>query len=62
MKKEMEMAWILCQAEDGQEISLRGSIHALRPMGEITFLILRRGQSFVQCVWEEGCKVLTEEE
>ncbi len=52
MRSEMEK--IMCQAQEGQRITLRGSVHALRPMGEITFLILRRGQSFIQCVWEDG--------
>ncbi len=54
------LAGTLCQAEEGDRVCLRGSVHALRPFGEITFLILRRGQSFIQCVWEEGKEPLPE--
>ncbi|MDR2505775.1 MAG: aspartate--tRNA(Asn) ligase [Oscillospiraceae bacterium] len=43
---------------DGGEVTLRGMVHALRSLGGVSFLVLRRFDSAVQCVLREGlCEV-----
>ncbi len=37
----------------GKEVKLRGAVHVLRDMGEITFVILRKYEGLVQCVFDE---------
>ncbi len=38
----------------GKTVRAEGYIHALRDMGEVTFLVLRQGDAVIQCVLEEG--------
>lgn len=38
----------------GQTISMRGAVHTIRDMGEVAFIILRRSEGLVQCVFENG--------
>lgn len=37
----------------GQEIRIKGAVHRIRDMGEVAFIILRRAEGLVQCVWEK---------
>jgi nondiscriminating aspartyl-tRNA synthetase len=41
-------------AHVGQMVQMHGAVHALRPMGAITFLTLRKRDAVVQCVAQEG--------
>ncbi len=38
----------------GRSVKMRGAVHNVRQMGEISFVILRKAEGLVQCVWEEG--------
>lgn len=38
----------------GQDVRMEGAVHALRDMGEIAFVVLRKADGLVQCVFEEG--------
>lgn len=44
----------LLKAEEGTTIILEGAVHSIRDMGEIAFVILRKGEGLIQTVWEEG--------
>ena len=44
----------LLKAEEGTTIILEGSVHSIRDMGEIAFVILRKREGLIQTVWEEG--------
>ena len=39
---------------DGRVVQMEGSIHTIRNMGEVAFVILRKAEGLVQCVYEEG--------
>ena len=41
-------------AHVGQSVQMHGAVHALRPLGGITFLTLRKRDGIVQCVAQEG--------
>ncbi|MFV0362981.1 MAG: aspartate--tRNA(Asn) ligase [Suipraeoptans sp.] len=38
----------------GKEVSVNGAVHAIRNMGNIAFLILRKREGLLQCIYEEG--------
>ncbi|WP_077610012.1 aspartate--tRNA(Asn) ligase [Clostridium sp. Marseille-P2415] len=38
----------------GKTVKMEGSVHTIRDMGEVAFVILRKGAGLVQCVFEEG--------
>ena len=40
--------------EEGAHVKVKGAVHSVRRMGEITFLILRRRDGLLQLVCEEG--------
>ena len=42
------------QAHMGQEVCVNGAIHTIRHMGEIAFVILRKRDGLLQCVYESG--------
>ena len=41
------------QAE-GTEVKVNGAVHTIRDMGNVAFVILRKRDGLVQCVFEEG--------
>lgn len=38
----------------GKTIRMEGSVHTIRDMGDVAFVILRKAEGLVQCVFEEG--------
>lgn len=38
----------------GKTVKMEGSVHTIRNMGEVAFVILRKTEGLVQCVYEEG--------
>lgn len=39
---------------EGRTVKMEGSVHTIRDMGEVAFVILRKAEGLVQCVYEEG--------
>ena len=39
---------------EGRDIRMNGAVHTIRHMGEVAFVILRKSQGLVQCVYEAG--------
>lgn len=39
---------------EGREVKMNGAVHTIRHMGEVAFVILRRSEGLVQCVYESG--------
>ena len=35
-------------------VKMNGAVHTIRHMGEVAFVILRKAEGMVQCVYEEG--------
>lgn len=42
----------------GKTIRMNGAVHSIRRMGEVAFVILRKAEGLVQCVYEEGTGAL----
>lgn len=40
--------------QDGQLIKMRGAIHTIRNMGDVAFIVLRKREGLVQCVYEKN--------
>ena len=38
----------------GKEIKIEGTVHTIRDMGDVAFVIIRRAEGLIQCVYEEG--------
>ena len=38
----------------GKKVKVRGTVHTVRDMGDVAFVVLRRAEGLVQCVYEEG--------
>lgn len=38
----------------GETVKLNGAVHTIRDMGEVAFVILRKADGLVQCVYEKG--------
>lgn len=52
-KDIVEIQDILDGGQAGKTVKLRGAVHTIRDMGEVAFVILRKAQGLVQCVYEE---------
>lgn len=53
-KKTLEISEILSGDFQGKRICINGAVHTVRHMGEVAFVILRKAEGLVQCVYEEG--------
>ncbi len=53
-KRTLEISEILSGDFQGKRICINGAVHTVRDMGEIAFIILRKAEGLVQCVYEEG--------
>lgn len=51
-KEALEISEILAGDYTGESITVRGAIHAIRDMGDVAFLVLRKREGLVQCVVE----------
>lgn len=55
--KEKDMPEIkeICAGDyEGKTVAMEGCVHTIRDMGEVAFVILRKAEGLVQCVYEEG--------
>ena len=53
-KKEDISVKTLLETPEGTEVKLEGAVHIIRDMGEVAYVILRKSEGLVQCVYEEG--------
>lgn len=51
--KEKELDELMSGALSGQEVSVKGAIHVIRDMGEISFVILRKSRGTLQCLFKK---------
>ena len=51
-KEALEISEILAGDYEGTNIKVRGAIHTIRDMGEVAFIVLRKREGLVQCVYE----------
>lgn len=50
----LELGELLDKALIGQGVKVNGAIHTIRHMGDVAFVILRKRDGLLQCVYEEG--------
>lgn len=58
-KETVDLSTILTGACEGKTVKVNGIIHTIRDMGEVAFLVLRKREGLLQCVFEtnaEGAK------
>ena len=53
-KETLEISELLGQAKPGQKVKVNGAVHAIRDMGTVAFVILRKREGLLQGVFEEG--------
>lgn len=53
-KETLEISELLAGEYEGQEVKVNGAVHTIRDMGDVAFVILRKREGLLQCVWEEG--------
>lgn len=53
-KKETSEISDVLKGDYSGGVTMRGYIHTIRDMGEVAFIVLRKREGLVQCVYEEG--------
>lgn len=53
-KEALEISELLAGDLIGKTVKVNGAVHAIRDMGEVAFVILRKREGLLQCVYEEG--------
>ncbi|MCI9075251.1 MAG: aspartate--tRNA(Asn) ligase [Dorea sp.] len=53
-KDTLEISELLTCCKAGQRVKVNGAVHAIRDMGNIAFIILRKREGLLQGVYEEG--------
>ena len=53
-KETTSVSEILSGDYVGKTVKMNGAVHNIRDMGEFAFIILRKAEGLVQCVYEEG--------
>ena len=51
-KEDLDLAQILAGDFEGKDVKIKGAIHTIRDMGDVAFVVLRRRDGLVQCVYE----------
>lgn len=50
----LELSELLAEGMIGKIVKVNGAIHTIRDMGNVAFIILRKREGLIQCVYEEG--------
>ena len=53
-KETMEIPALLAMPKEGETVKIHGTVHTIRDMGEVAFVVLRKRDGLLQCVYEEG--------
>ncbi len=53
-KETLEIGELLNEAAHGQKVKVNGAVHTIRNMGTTAFVVLRKREGLLQCVYEEG--------
>lgn len=53
-KETLELRELQQIEEEGKTVKVNGAVHTIRDMGNIAFIILRKREGLLQCVYEEG--------
>jgi len=50
----LELGQLLDKALIGKKVKVNGAVHTIRHMGDVAFVVLRKREGLLQCVYEEG--------
>ena len=53
-KETLEISELHEKVKAGQQVKVNGAVHAVRDMGTVAFVILRKREGLLQCVYEKG--------
>lgn len=53
-KETSGISEILAGKTEGETVKMEGSVHIIRRLGEVSFILLRKAEGLVQCVYEGG--------
>ena len=53
-KETLEISELLAVDGEGQTVKVNGAVHTIRNMGNVAFVVLRKREGLLQCVYEEG--------
>ena len=53
-KETLEIGDLLTGSHEGKSVKVNGAVHTIRDMGEVAFIVLRKREGLLQCVYEEG--------
>ncbi len=53
-KDTMEISDFTKAGYEGQRVKVNGAIHTIRDMGDVAFVVLRKREGLLQCVFEQG--------
>ena len=53
-KETLEIGDLLTGSYEGKSVKVNGAVHTIRDMGEVAFIVLRKREGLLQCVYEEG--------
>ncbi|HIZ08420.1 MAG TPA: aspartate--tRNA(Asn) ligase, partial [Candidatus Eubacterium avistercoris] len=53
-KEDLEISEILAGDYEGKDILVKGAVHTIRDMGDVAFVVLRKREGLMQCVYEAG--------
>ena len=56
-KETKELSELLQEECIGQTVKVDGAVHTIRDMGEVAFVVLRKAEVLLQCLYEEGVSV-----
>ena len=53
-QRDLTLKQLFSGDREGQEVAVRGAVHSIRSMGEVDFIILRKAEGLLQCVYEHS--------
>lgn len=53
-KETKEISQLLAESTPGGRVKVNGTVHTIRDLGTVAFVILRKREGLLQCVWESG--------
>ena len=53
-KETLELSELISGDYTGKEVKVNGAVHTIRDMGDVAFVVLRKREGLLQCVFEEG--------
>ena len=52
-KETLEISQLITGDYTGKTVKVNGTVHSIRDMGTIAFIVLRKREGLLQCVYEE---------